>query len=258
MNARRMTVGMGMMAALLLAAGSAQADIIGVTGTGFATISFNDTNSLTPTLIAGTTNATVNQPNWTGANLTMLPTTDSITLDQAKGSLSATYTSGTPAYSVSLNSVRLIQAALNTGRANLDLSFSVQYQLDAGGLPSQATLFPNFTVDGTVQNSGVGFASMNGFINYYGIDSSGMTYLLDTVNYNGLWNTPGPFNSTVSGIAIFGTTPALGPNSTLTLDGYFSFVVDPATINLETIPEPATLSLLALGGLALLRRHRRT
>jgi hypothetical protein len=190
----------------------------------------------------------------------MLTQTDGTTLDQAKGELRGDLINSTT-YAVSLNSVTLTQSALNTGFAHLNLSFNIQYLLDSGGLGSQLTLFPNFAVNGTVQTGGTGFASFGGNIQYWGMDSSYNPYLLDTVTYTpAIWTTPGLFSGTVSGVSANTFTPLLpgtvGANiSTLTLIGNFSFMVDPATISLETIPEPATMCLLGLGGL-LLRRKR--
>jgi hypothetical protein len=263
MNARKMTAGIGMMTAMLLAAGSAQANIFGINSpsSSYALINFDDTNSMTPSLVNGTTNYTTSTSPWNGSPWTMLTQTDLITLDEAKGELRGTCTAGTGIYGVSLNSVTLTQAAGNTGFAHLNLRFSIEYQLDGNGLLPQATSFPNFTVNGTVQPGGTGFASFGGSIQYWGMNSAYVPFLLDTVTYAPpAWTTPGPFNSTVSGVAANGTTPLLpgtvgGNNSTLTLIGNFSFMVDPATINLETIPEPATLSLLALSGLALVGRR---
>ena len=264
MNARKVTIWMGMTAAILLAAGSAQAAIIGINtagGTDFASINFNDTTSLTPGLVNGTTNATNYQSPWNGSSWTLGMMTDSITGDRAKGNLLGTCTPGTGTYAVSLNSITLEQLAPNTGYAHLNLSFTIVYELDGAGLAPQATLFPNFTVNGTVQNISTGFANFGGTIDYYGMNTAYQPYLLDTVTYAPpSWTTPGLFNGTVAGVPTFGTTPQLPGSvglgtSTLTLVGNFSFMVDPATINLETVPEPATLSLLVLGGLALIRRR---
>lgn len=264
MNARRTTIWLGMTAALFLAAGSAQANLSGINSpsSSYALINFDDTNSVNPFAVPGTTNYTTNLSPWNGSSFTMGTQTDPITLDEAKGNLLGQIV-GPTSYDVSLNSVRLVQAAGNTGFAHLNLRFNIEYQLDGGGLPSQPTISPLFTVDGTVQPGGTGFASLGGSIQYWGMNSAYVPYLLDTVTYApAAWTTPGPFNATVSGVAANGFTPLLpgtvgGNNSTLTLIGTFSFMVDPATMNVATVPEPATLSLLAIGGLAALRRRRK-
>ncbi|MCY2932391.1 MAG: PEP-CTERM sorting domain-containing protein [Planctomycetota bacterium] len=254
---------MGMIAAILLTAGSAKANLFGINSpsSSYALINFDDTTSLNPSAVPGTTNYTTSTSPWNGSSFTMGTQIDPNTLDEAKGNLLGQIL-GPTTYDVSLNSVRLIQTAGNSGYAHLNLRFNIEYQLDSGGLGSQATISPIFTVDGTVQTGG-GFAQFGGTIDYYGMDSSYNPYLLDTVVYSpAIWTAPGPFNGTVSGVAINGTTPILpgtvgGNNSTLTLVGNFSFMVDPATMNVATVPEPATVSLLALGGLAVLRRRRR-
>jgi hypothetical protein len=247
---------------ILAISGAAQAIIsgIGTPSSSFARIQIDDTNSMNPSALRGTTYTTFSTSPWNGSSFTMLTQTDPVTLDEAKGNLLGSIVNPTT-YAVSLNSVTLTQLAANTGFAYLNLSFNVQYLLDSGGLGSQLTLFPNFTVNGTVQPGGTGFASFGGTIQYLGMDSSYNSYLLDTVTYTpAIWTTPGLFSDTVSGVPTIGTTPllpgTLGANiSTLTLIGNFSFRVDPATISIETIPEPATMCLLGLGGL-LLRRKR--
>ena len=150
----------------------------------------------------------------------------------------------------------LSQLPVNTGQALLWFHFNIEYQLDPAGLPLQTTLYPNFVVNGTVQPTAGSFAAVNGFIDYYGVNTAGTLTLLDTVNYNSTWNTPGSFTGTAFGVPVSGTTPALVGNTTLTLIGDIRFVVDPATINAETIPEPASIGLLALGGLLMVRRRK--
>ena len=209
----------------------------------FATVSFVDTNSLTPSLVPGSTyNQTVSP--WGGVPpiVNTLPLTTDPIGDFAKGNVTADVIAGN--YNLSLNSVLLNQAALNTGFADLIFTFSVEFQLDAAGLPSQATIFPNFLVNGTVQNASGSFAAVKGVIDYYGVNSAGTVSVLETVNYNALFNTPGNFSGTVAGAPVNGTTPTLAPNTTLTLVGRIDFTVDPANISAETVPEPGSGLLL--------------
>jgi len=228
----------------LLLGDSARAAVVGTINSpvsSISAISFIDTNSYSPSLVQGGIYFQNVSP-WGGAapiNNTLPLTIDPIG-DLAKGNIMADVVGGN--YSLTLNSVQLNQAALNTGFADLIFRFSVEFQLDAGGLPSQATVFPNFVVNGTVQNSGSGFAAVKGFINYSGVNTAGTISILDTVNYNALFNTPGNFNGTVAGIPVNGTTPTLAPNTTLTLSGMIDFTVDPANINAETeiVPEPGS------------------
>jgi hypothetical protein len=157
---------------------------------------------------------------------------------------------------VTFANVSLAQQPLNTGLAHLMFQFSIEYQLDGAGLPLQATLFPAFAVTGTVQPGG--FAFVSGAIDYYGTNTAGTISQVEQVTYNQTFLTPGPFGATVFGVPTSGTTPALIPNTTLRLDGQFTFVVDPATINADSfmVPEPGAVSVLGLSSLALLRRRR--
>ena len=245
--------------------GAAQAAIIGIgtPSSSFASIQFNDTTSVNPSAQPGVTNYTTTSPGWNGSSFTMPTQTDPVTFDQATGNLLGQIINQTT-YAVSLNGVTLTQLAVNTGYAKLNLSFDIQYVLDAGGLASQATLFPTFNVNGTVQPASTGFAEFGGTIDYYGTSTSGTFGLIDTVTYGTtggtpyVWNTPGPFSATVTGVPVVGTTPMLQGNTDLYLVGNFMFTVDPATINIATVPEPATMCMLGLGGLLLHRKRSKT
>jgi hypothetical protein len=239
-------------------ASGARAAIIGINSpvTSAASIVFDDTLSVAPP--AGVTNGGPSVSPWNGPTLTMPITTDPNTLDFAKGSIGATYAGNN--YAINFNSVTLDQLPPNTGTAHLIFTFDVEYQLNASGLPSQPTLYPNFQVNGTVQNSSGSFALVSGYINYSGVNTAGTYSVLETVNYNGLWNTPGNFSGTVAGVPVNGTTPVLVGNTTLTLSGQMTFQVDPASINASSVmtPEPTGLVLAAVGSLLILRRSRRT
>jgi hypothetical protein len=222
-------------------------------GSSIASISFIDTNSFSPSLVpGGIYNQTVTP--WGGAPpiSQALPLTTDPIGDFAKGNITANVSGGN--YSLALNSVVLNQAPLNTGFADLIFTFSVEFQLDGGGLPSQATVFPNFVINGTVQNVAGSFASVKGFINYTGVNAAGTIGVLDTVNYNALFITPGNFSSTVVGVPVNGTTPTLVANTTLTLSGMIDFRVDPANFSVETVPEPGSgllVGFAVVGGLLL-------
>jgi hypothetical protein len=243
--------------------GGAWGAIIGINTpvTSGASVVFDDTNSIAPP--AGVTNTGPATSPWTGAILTLSPTTDPNTGDTAQGSIDATFAGNN--YALNFSGITVTQAPTNTGFANLTFTFNVEYQLDAAGLPTQATLFPNFIVNGTVQPSVGSFAVVSGFINYDAVNTAGTISTIETVNYNTIFNTPGPFTGTAIGIPVNGSTPALVPNTTLTLSGQIHFLVDPASISAESvqavvpiIPEPGTLALLTLGSgvLATFRRRR--
>jgi hypothetical protein len=242
----------------LLLSDSAHGQITGInTPAGsFASIQFNDTTSLNPLSQAGSTYSSFISP-WGGASQALALTTDPTTLDLAQGGLTAAIIAGN--YSIALNNVVLNQALTNTGYANLILQFDVEFQIGAGGLAIQPTVFPNFAINGTVLNAG-GFASVTGFISYYGTATvDGVIGLMDTVNYNDTYNTPGNFSAVATGVPVNGFTDRLNPNSILTLVGDIDFKVDPADINVQTVPEPASGLLVGLGAVLsvfLLRRKR--
>ncbi len=251
-----------MLAALvggLLFSSSTQAAIVGINtpGTSIASVNFDDTNSVLPP--NGVTNSGPSVSPWNGSTVVLPLTTDPTTLDFAKGSIVGSFIPSSNIYLINFNSINLSQAAGNTGFANLDFAFSIEYQLDNLGLPAQATLYPNFVVNGTVQSSFGSFAAVSGYINYEAVNTAGTISVIETVNYNSVWNTPGPFSGTVVGVPVNGFTPALVPNTTLTLDGFIRFQVDPATINAQSVPapEPSTCVLGALGALGLLAFARR-
>jgi hypothetical protein len=267
MNSRQIGFFLVAFAALIGRGTQTQAFISGINtpGTSNVSITFDDTTSLNSSSTAGTTNTTVGTSPWNGA-LTILPlTTDSVTGDFAKGVISANYTPLTDFYSVNFPLVRLNQTSTGTGFATLTYRFNIEYQLDAFGTAPQPTIFPLFTVNGTVQPASGSFASVTGKIDYFGTyqNSSGLvTGLVDTVNYTNsanVWTTAGPFSGTASGVPVNGSTPALIPFTTLTLDGVITFTVDPASINVGFIetPEPSTLILGGLGLLGLIGIARR-
>jgi MYXO-CTERM domain-containing protein len=150
-----------------------------------------------------------------------------------------------------------------TGHADLLFQFKVEYQLDALGLPAGNPVYsPVFNLTGTVQSAPGSFAMFNGVINYYGTVVPGPPSTLHIHQYGAVWTTPGAFTATVAGNPLGMTTPALLPFTTLVLEGWLRFTVDPATIqgSSTTIPEPGTWAL-AMTGAALAwvgrRRHSR-
>lgn len=225
-------------------------------GSSYASILFDDTASFDPSLFPGITSLTQNVTPWGGAppiNNILALTTDPVTFDFAQGGITADVIAGN--YSLAFNNVTVSQIPLNTGFAHLLFNFSVEFQLDGLGLPSQPTVFPTFAVNGTVQPGG--FAAIKGSIDYYAVNTAGTYGIVETVNYGSWFTTPGTFTATVTGIPTFGSTPALVPNTTLTLSGYMDFIVDPATLNASTVPEPSggiVVGLAALAGVLWRRR----
>lgn len=245
-----------MLALVALISPRAHAAIVGVNTpvTSAASILFDDTLSSAPPPGVTFTGPSVSP--WNGATISLPLTTDPNTADFALGDLGATFAGNT--YSLNFANVTLNQAPLNTGTAYLTFAFNIEFQLDAAGLPVQPTLFPNFIVNGTVQNIPGAFAAVTGSIDYYGVNTAGTYSLLETVNYNSVWNTPGNYTGTAVGLPVNGTTPLLVGNTTLTLAGFIRFQVDPASINAYSVlaPEPASFTLFALAAVVTARRHR--
>lgn len=249
------------LAAVLFSVAGAQAQISGINaGTSSATIKFNDTNSSLPP--AGTTNVTQSAVAWNGMSFSPLFPTDPITSDFATATIASAFPGSPPNYSIGLSNVQLSQVNATAGFALLIFNFTVEYTVGIGGLLPGLTQFQNFLVSGTVGSSGGSFASITGSIDYY--DASNAAYvngLLDTVNYNYLNNTPGPFsNVTVPGVPVNGSLPFIPFGSNLTLVGNITFTVDPSSISAQSFPAPEPSSgLLALvTGLPLLLRRRRS
>jgi MYXO-CTERM domain-containing protein len=242
----------------LLVAGSVEAQITTINpASSYGTITFNDVNSLNPSLVPGSTYSQGSSP-WTGAPVS-LSQTDPTTLDVANGILDASGF-GPSTYPILLNNITLTQPGGNTGYAQLNFQFGVQYQIGAGGLSAASVQYPNFLISGTVQPAVTSYASLSGSINYFAVNAAGVGSLVDTVNYNWLYNTPGTFSGvSVSGVPVNPILSAIGPNSTLVVTGSLTFVVDPASITVETVPEPASqaLAFLALAGLAAVCRRRK-
>jgi hypothetical protein len=253
-NHRLLFIGVFVLICGLLFAGSARAQITGINAvTSSAVIQFLDNNSFN----AGNPGSIYNQTAspWNGSTWS-LSQTDPTTLDFANGDIAAIGAGNS--YSITLNNVVLTQPVLNTGFADLNFQFTVEYNIGGFGLPSLPTSYPNFLVSGTVQTGGTGYASILGSINYYGVDASGVYGLVETVNYNWLNNTPGVFNNVpVNGVPVNGTTPAFGPNTIFDIVGNITFQVDPATLNVETVPEPGTLALAGLSVASLFAFCRR-
>lgn len=232
---------LNILAATWFAASPVRAQIIGInSGGSFATNAFANNSSLNNLSQPGAVYASSAAP-WNGSALG-LSQTDPTTQDSASGTINATFAGFS--YSLNLNNVNLTQDPGNTEIARLYYVFGINYQLGVSGLPSQATLFPNFLVSGNVENTAGSYASVSGSIYYL----DGNNNVLDTVNYNWTDNTPGNFNNVlVSGVAANGTTPALGAGTDLKVIGDIAFQVDPASMSVETVPIPEASSGLLLG-----------
>ena len=242
-------------ASLVLLSAPAQALIVAITSnpSSYSNITFNDTASFNPSNQQGITVASSFVPSsWSGTLNTLVPTVDPVTMDVGGGDMSATF-AGTN-YNILLNNVQLDHQAGNTGHAVLSFRFRVEFLISTAGLASQPTISPVFLATGNVSNAKAGaYAQLTGQIDYF---VTGNALPVDTVTYAWSTTSPGPFSQGISGTAAVGTTPALNPGDTLTLEGSFDLLADPTTISLQTIPEPGSAALLLGAGGLLLRRRR--
>jgi hypothetical protein len=230
----------------LLTENPARAQILGINSVNsFATIKFDDTLSLNPSLNPGSLYTQTTGP-WLGTPTLVLNQLDGTTLDYAYGDVAASYLG--PNYSITFSTITLQQPSVNTGMADLYINFYVEYTMSAQ-LNTQPTLFPTLFLNGTVQPGSSSYAFLKGTIDYYVVNSSGLNGIVDTVRYGYFNNTPGPFTATVPGVAGVGSTPTIVAGSTLGLAGNFQFEVDPANFTLTTVPEPGTGMLLGLAAL---------
>jgi hypothetical protein len=240
----------------LLIAGSVGGQITGInSGSSSGFVYFVDSNSFNPSHNPGG-NYSQSSPTWNGSPLS-LSQTDPTTLDNATGIMDASGFGGFN-YPILLNNVTLSQPSVNTGNADLTFELGISYTLGGGGLPAANVQYPNFMVTGTVQPALSSFASVSGVLNYDAVDVTGVGTLLDTVTYNWYYNTPGSFGPTpVNGSPSVLTLATIPAGDTLSVYGYITFEVDPASISVVTVPEPSAFLLAGMGLLGLLAFRRR-
>ena len=156
-------------------------------------------------------------------------------------------------YGLDIQNITCAQDIGNTGFIDFTIEYRIEYQTDGGGLPLQALFIPQFNVSGSVQTT-ASLATFLGHVSY----SSGINGPIETISYGYGNNTPGTFtNVPVIGTPLNSvTTISLSPFDTLIVGGFFTLHVDPASITVETVPEP-TATVLALCSLPLLWRRRR-
>jgi hypothetical protein len=168
--------------------------------------------------------------------------------------------SGTLASDASINFPvwRFSQGPTAPSYAYEQINFVSQYQV-TNTLNASTPSIPLF-ISGTLSPLGTPFGQFDAAITYSWLPTNsafivnGPTQNLGTLYYSWLTSTPGTFfTPIVSTGSLVGTSTNFG---ILELTGYAYVTGDPFDITISSTPEPATLSLLALGGLALLRRRR--
>ena len=242
----------------LLIAGSVGAQITSInSGISTGGVQFSDFNSFNPSHNPGGSYSQ-GGGSWNGSPVS-LSQTDPTTLDNATGTLDASGFGGYN-YPLVLNNVTLSQASGNTGHADLSFYIVLTYALGAGGLPSANVQYPNFLVSGTVQPAAGSYASISGTLYYYDVNNlTGTGPVIDSVNYSWSYNIPGTFPAMpVNGFPSSPTLPTIPAGDTLSIQGDITFEVDPASINVETVPEPSTFVLAGIGlaGMLAIRRRK--
>lgn len=234
----------------ILTTGSAHSAIVGIIGSdSVVTAVFDDTSSLDPFTNPGTTNSiTTSLLGWPGGLYSQPTVTDPVTGDTATFGI---FAFSTPtAYGVFLTGTQLTQQIGNSGFARMTINYRISFQMDAAGLPTQLITIPSINLAGTVQTGG--FATFTGTLNF----ESAALGNFNTVNYAYGNTTPGSFATTIGGTPTLPPSFTLPANDVLTLDGQYTMIVDPASFNVEFVPEPSVAGSLLLALATTLRRRR--
>lgn len=220
-----------------------------------AQLAFDDTNSLNSFASPGTTIYSTNQSVWSG-NPLGLTVTDPVTSDSAAFAFRAfgwNFPQAATPYGLNLQNFTVSQLPTGSGFVEATITFRIQYQIDGSGLNITNLFLPQYLVGGTVQTGG--FAMITGQVDY----TSASLGAMEQVNYGYFNNTPGTFSSQpMVGTPVLNATAfALPGFDTLTIGGYFTAKVDPASITITTVPEPGVALLCVPAALALLAGRRR-
>jgi hypothetical protein len=136
---------------------------------------------------------------------------------------------------------------------NYDSDYNITNTLNSAGFMSGLTagsIAPQFLVSGNVSTAG-NYATFGGVINYWDVPPSpGAPVFLGAYNYSFNTSTPGPFSTVVSGAGSI--INGVNAPDTLRLTGAFFIIADPASITVQSIPEPSSLALLGAGLIGLL------
>jgi hypothetical protein len=115
------------------------------------------------------------------------------------------------------------------------------------------TVTRSFLISGNLPNS-TDFATFGGEIDYYDVTTSTP---LGSVTFGTTVTGVGPFSQTVTGS---GLVVGINGPDVLQLTGSFFLIADPASVSVQSVPEPSTLALLGAGALSLVgygwRRRR--
>jgi PEP-CTERM motif len=112
----------------------------------------------------------------------------------------------------------------------------------------------SYAVSGTVGS----FADFGGQMNFWDVPVSGPATLLGQLVFSYNNTSPGAFSTVVTGSGFIGLPPGYIDNpETLRITGDFFVAGDPSSITVESVPEPSSLVLTALGIVGLFVAARR-
>ncbi len=139
-------------------------------------------------------------------------------------------------------------------QVNFDIDFSVANFVNVFGTAGTlgGVVTDSYAVSGLV-GTGVGaFAAFGGQLNFW--DATTNTSLGAPLDFNYFNNVGGLFSGTATGSTF--VAPVNSPD-VLRVTGDFFVIGDPSSIQVQSVPEPTTLLLFALGSLGLLALGRR-
>ncbi len=163
--------------------------------------------------------------------------------------------------SINFPSWHFSQGSTAPSYAYEQINFVSQFQV-TNTLNSSTPGLPLF-ISGTISPLGTPFGQFDAAITYTYIPTNttfvpiGPPTNFGTLYYSWQTSTPGSFVAPITSTGSLNGTGTGSPTGILELTGYAYVTGDPVDITISSTPEPATLSLLALGGLALIRRRKK-
>jgi PEP-CTERM motif-containing protein len=141
------------------------------------------------------------------------------------------------------------------------LNYAADYSLtnivDAAGVltgASPSNVSRSFAISGSVGS----WVEFGGIMNFWDVPTAGAPTLLGSLLFSYYNASPGTFSTVVSSSSLIGSTPVTNPDL-IRVTGDFFVAGDPSSISVQSVPEPSSLLLAALGivGLLTVARRRR-